>query len=195
VDLSGVTCRTFADQTSRHTEDEYIGPSEIFEDSDKVSVVNDLATAAEELALVFARSGMQRTMARVFAAFLFTDEPSLTLGDLVDSLRISTGSASTGIRALVDVGLLEQVPVPGSRRDHYRMRDDAWATLFSNQNAAVRTMREAAEKGIARSKKGSPAHQRLERMRGFYDFLLAELPTLVARWHQQQTRTNRKRRS
>lgn len=153
--------------------------------------MNDLATAAEELALVFARSGMQRSMARVFAAFLFTDEPSLTLGDLVDSLQISTGSASTAIRALVDVGLLEQVPMPGSRRDHYRMREDAWATLFSQQNAAVRIMRQAAEKGIARSKNGSPAHERLTRMRSFYDFLLAELPTLVERWHREEDARSR----
>jgi DNA-binding MarR family transcriptional regulator len=150
--------------------------------------VNDLATAAEELALVFARNGMQRTMARVFAAFLFTDEPTLTLGDLVDSLRISTGSASTGIRALVNVGLLEQVPVPGSRRDHYRMRDDAWATLFSSQNEAVRIMHAAAEKGLARSKPGSPAHERLARMRSFYDFILGELPELVERWQRQEVR-------
>jgi DNA-binding MarR family transcriptional regulator len=150
--------------------------------------VNDLANAAEELAVVLSRNGMQRSMARVFAAFLFTDKPSLTLGDLTESLRISSGSASTGIRALVDVGLLEQVPVPGSRRDHYRMRDDAWATLFSQQNAAVRVMSDAADKGMARSKPGSPAHERLERMRSFYDFILGELPTLVDRWRRREAR-------
>ena len=126
----------------------------------------------------------------VFAAFLFTNEPTLTQGDLVDNLQISAGSASTGIRALLDVGLLEQVPAPGSRRDHYRLRDDAWATLFSHQNAAVRIMREAADAGIARSKPGSPTRQRLENMRGFYDFLLSELPTLVERWQRKQARAN-----
>lgn len=141
---------------------------------------------AEHLALVLARNGLQRATARVLAAFLFTDQPTLTLGDLLAQLGISAGSASTAIRTLRNTGLLEQTPVPTSRRDHYRMRDDAWATLFSTQNEAFRGMREAAEAGIAASKPDSRAHERLEAMRGFYDYMLTELPTLLNHWRQQR---------
>lgn len=137
---------------------------------------------AEQMALVLARNGMQRSTARVLAAFLFTDERSLTLGDLTALLGISAGSASTAIRALRDVGLLEQTPAPDSRRDHYRMRDDAWATLFSNQNTTLRGMLDAAAAGLDAVEPGGPAHERLETMRAFYDFMLAEIPALVARW-------------
>lgn len=147
---------------------------------------------AEQLALALANNGLQRSTARVLAAFLFTDEPSLTLGDVVELLGISTGSASTAIRSLRNVGLLEQTPAPGSRRDHYRMRERAWETLFTTQNEALRGMFEAADAGLAAVERDSPAHQRLESMRGFYDFLLTELPDLINRWHRQASAGRRR---
>ncbi len=141
--------------------------------------------AAEQLAMVLARNGLQRSTARVLAVFLFTDAPSLTLGDVVELLGISAGSASTAIRTLRDVGLLEQTPAPGSRRDHYRMRDRAWETLFTTQNRALRGMLEAAEAGLTAVKIDGPARQRLESMQSFYNYLLTELPELLNRWRRQ----------
>lgn len=145
--------------------------------------MTDLDDAGEELALALTRNGMQRMTARVFAAFLFTDEPSLTLGDLVDGLGISAGSGSAAIRTLLAVGMLEQVPARGSRRDHYRIREDAWVILFSAQNEAVQLMRDAAERGVAAAAPGGPAHRRLASMRDFHAFMLSEIPALIERWH------------
>jgi DNA-binding transcriptional regulator GbsR (MarR family) len=141
---------------------------------------------AERFALALIRGGMQRMTARLLAVFLFTEQPTLTMGDLVEVLGVSSGSASTGIKALVRVGLVEQVPAPGSRRDHYRLRDDAWATLFSRNNEAVQVMLDASEDAIAATPRASAAHQRLMVMRSFYTFLLAEIPTLIQRWKQAQ---------
>lgn len=84
------------------------------------------------------------------------------------------------------VGLIEPAPVPGSRRAHYRMRDDAWATMMSGQNAMVQVMQDIAEAGIKTAPPGSPAARRLERMRDFYAYLFAELPALIDRWREQQ---------
>lgn len=146
----------------------------------------------EQFALALTRSGMQRMTARLLAAFLFSEKPTLTAGDLVEQLSVSTGSVSMAIRTLTSVGLVEQTPAPGSRRDHFRMRPDAWATLFSYQNDAVRVMREAADAGIAASPPASLARQRLDEMRDFYDFLLAEIPALIQSWYQQRGQTTPK---
>jgi DNA-binding transcriptional regulator GbsR (MarR family) len=105
------------------------------------------------------------------------------MGDLSEDLGVSPGSVSAGLKALIRVGLIEQVPAPGSRRDHYRMREDAWPTLFSTQNHIVQVMRQAAEDGVAAADNDSPARQRLENMRDFYAFMLQELPALIGRWH------------
>ena len=91
--------------------------------------------AAEQLALVLATHGLQRMTARVLAALLFTEQAVMTMGELADQLQASAGAISGAIKMLTAIGLVEQVPAPASRRDHFRLRDDAWAILFTNQTS------------------------------------------------------------
>lgn len=130
--------------------------------------------------------GMQRMTARVLTALLFSEEPTMTSSELSEQLQASSGAISTSVRMLTSVGLAERVPMPTSRRDHYRLRDNAWAVLFTNQNAVLSAMQEAATAGIAETEKGSLAHVRLTQMRDFYAFLLGEIPALLDRWREQQ---------
>lgn len=109
----------------------------------------------------------------------------MTMGELADQLQASSGAISGATKMLTSVGLAERVPAPASRRDHYRLRDDAWALLFTNQNAVISAMLAAAEAGIAATGHDSLAGRRLTQMRDFYAFLLSEIPALLNRWHQQ----------
>lgn len=143
-------------------------------------------TEADQLALALTNLGMQRMTARVMARFIFTPQPALTQGELAEQLGASTGSVSTAVQTLTAVGLLERVPAGRSRRDHHRLRDDAWVTLFSRENEAITAMVEAAHRGIQATDADSPARRRLERMRDFYEFLDAELPSLAERWRSSR---------
>lgn len=140
------------------------------------------AQLAEQLAVSLTAAGLQRMHARVLAAFLFSDQDTVTARELADRLGASAGSISAAITMLRTVALIEQVPVPGSRRDHFRLRPAAWATLMTSQNAMIDVMREVGERGVALIALDSPAHERLREMRDFYTFLLAELPALLDRW-------------
>lgn len=148
----------------------------------------DQRQAAESLALVLSSHGMQRMTARVLAALLFTEQPTMTAGELADRLHASSGSISGAVKMLTSVGVAERVPAPGSRRDHYRLRDNAWAVQYTNQNEVTTAVLKAAEAGIATTDDGSLARQRLVQMRDFYEFLMAEIPSLLDRWYQQQSR-------
>ncbi|MGV0813551.1 MarR family transcriptional regulator [Mycolicibacterium boenickei] len=141
--------------------------------------------AAERLALVLSSHGMQRMTARVLATLLFTEQPQVTMAELAGTLQASAGSISGSLKMLTSVGLAERVPAPASRRDHFRLRDDAWATLFTNQNETITAMQAAARAGIAATDPNSPAHHRLTEMRDFYAFLMAEIPAVLERWHDQ----------
>ena len=88
--------------------------------------------------------------------------------------------------AVSSVGLVERTPAPGSRREHYRPRDDAWAVLYTNQNEVLSAMRRAAESGIEASPPDSLAGRHLTEMRDFYGFLFGEIPALLERWHRLQ---------
>ncbi|MBO4206070.1 MarR family transcriptional regulator [Micromonospora echinofusca] len=150
--------------------------------NDRRTDVSALSDPAEHLALALTQGGMQRMTARVLAALLFTEQDTLTAGEIAESLTISSGSVSTALKALVSVGLIEKVPAPGSRREHFRFREGAWATLMSEQNQLVKVMREAAEQGIAVTGRDSAAGRRLAEMRDFYDYLWRELPALIDHW-------------
>lgn len=143
------------------------------------------APLAEQMALVLADRGMQRMTARVLTGFLFTEEPSLTMGDVGTQLGASTGSVSMSIKSLLTAGLVERVPADG-RRDHFRLRDDAWERLFTSQNDVLPDLIDIAGRAAQGTDPSSPAHQRLARMHGFYQFLQDELPALVERWQQQR---------
>ncbi|MGC4745841.1 GbsR/MarR family transcriptional regulator [Micromonospora sp. DT201] len=145
-----------------------------------------LSDPAEQLALTLTQGGLQRMTARVLAALLFTEQETMTAGEIAETLSISSGSVSTAVKALTTVGLIERVPAPGSRREHFRLPEGAWATLMSGQNTTVRTMREAAEQGIATTGEDSIAGRRLVEMRDFYDYLWRELPALIDRWKRQK---------
>ena len=140
---------------------------------------------AEHLALILSDHGLQRMTARVLATLLFTEQSSMTMGELAEQLAASSGAISGAIKMLTSVGLAERVPVPASRRDHYRLRDNAWALLYTNQNAVLAPMLAGAEAGIAATGQDGLARHRLTQMRDFYTFLLAEIPALLDRWHEQ----------
>lgn len=145
----------------------------------------DLQQAAEQLALVLSSHGMQKMTARVLAALLFSEQPSVTMTELADTLQASAGSISGSLKMLTSVGLAERVPAPASRRDHFRLRDNAWAVLFTNQNETLAAMQAAADAGITATDRNGPAHHRLTQMREFYAFLMAEIPAVLERWQQQ----------
>lgn len=147
----------------------------------------DLQDVAEQLALVLTSLGLQRMTARVLATLLFTEQAAMTMAELGERLQASSGAISGALKMLTSVGLAERVPVPGSRRDHYRLRDDAWAVLFTSQNVTLTAMQTAAATGIAATPADSLAHHRLTQMRDFYAFLCAEIPALLDRFHNRST--------
>jgi DNA-binding transcriptional regulator GbsR (MarR family) len=83
------------------------------------------------------------------SALLFTEQPTMTAGELADRLHASSGAISGALKTLNSVGIAERVPAPGSRRDHFRLRDNAWAVQYTNQNQATAAVLKAAEDGIA----------------------------------------------
>ncbi len=144
-----------------------------------------LREAAERLALTLAQGGMQKTTARVMTALLFSRRETMTANDLCDELQISSGAVSGAVKQLLPIGMIERVPAPGSRRDHYRFREYAWARLMSNQNAMLAVMGDAATEGIKAAGEGSVAGRRLHEMRDFYAFFQREMATLVDRWREE----------
>ncbi|RDI64631.1 GbsR/MarR family transcriptional regulator [Nocardia pseudobrasiliensis] len=141
-----------------------------------------LRDAAERLALTLTQGGMQKTTARVMTALLYTEQEAMTAADLCEQLSISTGAVSTAIKQLTQSGMVERVPAPGSRREHYRFPKGVWAHLFSQQNAYLKVMRDAAREGLDAVGDDTATAARLHEMRHFYGYMEQEMPPLIERW-------------
>ncbi|WTE24063.1 MarR family transcriptional regulator (plasmid) [Streptomyces anthocyanicus] len=144
--------------------------------------------AAEKLALVLAQGGMQKTAARVSTALLFSQQETMTSAELCEELQISAGAVSAAVRQLAPLGLLERVPVPGSRRDHYRFPNGAWGQLMTQQTQLLATMSAFARKGlVAAGGPDSTVGRRLHEMEDFYGFMHRGVRPLIDRWNAEFT--------
>ncbi|WP_063836949.1 GbsR/MarR family transcriptional regulator [Phaeacidiphilus oryzae] len=143
----------------------------------------------ESFALVMAESGLPRMPARIFAALLLSEDGRLTAGELADLLQVSPAAVSGGVRYLTTIGLAARERDPGSRRDHYRIeREDVWYESAYRRESGLRRWMQSLDEGIDLVGPDSRAGRRLTESRAFFDFLLAELPTLMDRWRDHRDR-------
>lgn len=99
---------------------------------------------------------------------LVADPPEVTAGGLAERLQASRGSISAAARTLVQMGFTERVRPPGERKDHFRIKPDAWHELTRRQLDAVTRFRKVGERGVDLTQ-----HQGLSERtrRNFRDFL------------------------
>ncbi|HEX7065195.1 MAG TPA: GbsR/MarR family transcriptional regulator [Bacillales bacterium] len=132
--------------------------------------------------------GITPSVGRLFGILFFSDEP-MTLDDMRDELGMSKTSMSTGVRALLDMKMVEPVFRRGVRKDLYQTEDDwykSFAALFSRQwkeatQTNIEEMTEAKDKLRDIQKKTEDKEilskidgdlERLEYARDYYEWLL-----------------------
>lgn len=73
--------------------------------------------------------GLNRSMARIHALFLVSDDP-IELDQVAKVLNISRGNASMCLKELRNWGVIQRVHKPGDRQDYYVAEPDVWTTFF-----------------------------------------------------------------
>ncbi len=142
----------------------------------------------ERFAAALTDAGMPRMPARVFVALLTTDSGRLTAAELAAQLQGSAGAISGAVRYLIQTHLVDREHEPGSRKDHYRVRDDVWHAATGSRDDTMRRLSAPLPEGIAALGADSPAGARLTETLEFFDFLQKEMPALVQRWEQTRSR-------
>jgi DNA-binding transcriptional regulator GbsR (MarR family) len=144
-----------------------------------------VARFVERFALTFSEAGVPRMPARVFSALLVSDEGRRTASELAETLKVSPAAVSNAVRYLTQVGLVVREREPGERRDHYRIHGgDTWYEVTIRRDAMLLRWQEDLREGIEAIGVDTPAGQRLEETRRFYQFIHEEMPTLLERWRR-----------
>ena len=143
-----------------------------------------VARFVEHAAAVWVDLGLARMPARVLMLLMATEEPGLSAADLAAGLQVSPAAVSNAVRYLMQVSLVEREAVPGARRDLYRLPNDTWYAASGAKQPAYRKLADVARQGIQATGLDTDAGARLRDMQSFFDYLDAELPAVVERWHQ-----------
>ena len=144
----------------------------------------------EEVATLLETEGLPRMVGRVFGALLVCEPRHQSSEQLASTLHASRGAISTSTRALLQVGLIRQQRIPGSRATYFEVPEDAVDRLMQGSIARILIGRRVLEGGlelIASDPTRDP--KRLENFIAVYDFMETEFPALLERWeaHKEQS--------
>ena len=141
----------------------------------------------EKVGLYFEQLTLPRMAGRIFGCLLISESPLVSMGELVEALQASKSSVSTMLRLLIQIELVEQVSLPGERRDYYRIHPETWTNSLKERLKQAQAFRQLAEEGLdVLARAGKDRRRRLEEMRGVYRLLEREIPVLMERWEEER---------
>jgi DNA-binding transcriptional regulator GbsR (MarR family) len=141
-----------------------------------------MAQTVESFSLMFEDFGFPRMAGRIFAFLILSEEPHVTQSELTDLLQASTGSVSTMVRLLEQLGFVERVSLPGHRRDRFKLRRDPLVEMSKRRIEGAIHMIDIIEKAKHHKEIGPVATDRLERAESFYRFFHVEMELSLVRW-------------
>ncbi len=136
----------------------------------------------DRLAVLFEHDGLPPIAGRVFSLLLLSDE-ALSLDELAEDLGVSKASASTNARLLAQLGVVEQVRRPGSRRDYYRMAPDLFERSMAQRLARWQRFTEAIGEGRRTLPLVSAeVRERLEQYESAFSYMVDAIARALAQW-------------
>jgi DNA-binding MarR family transcriptional regulator len=143
---------------------------------------DQISAFVERFAGVLTNSGAPAMSARVMARMLVSPSGTMTAAELAESLQISQPAVSGAVRQLIQVGFITRERLPGSRKDHYRIRDDVFAAILERRNNALGEWESSTRSGADLFGPDTPVGQRLLEAANFFAFIAADLDQLIKNW-------------
>jgi predicted transcriptional regulator len=148
----------------------------------------------EHIAMTFSDLGFPRMAARVLFVIMCAEEDALTAAQIAERLDISPAAVSGAVRYLIQIQMLHREPVPGSRRDRYRLPSDAWYEVSALKGNIFKIFSELAREGVdALGGEATGPGTRVAQMRDYFAFVHNEMPSLLDRWEVLKTNRAPKR--
>ncbi len=120
----------------------------------------------------------------MFALMLLRDEPLVTQAQLAEELNASTGSVSTMIRLLEQLGFVERVSLPGHRRDRFRLTNDPLVEMTIRRLRGAEEIINIISAARATKNLGPRADARLKLALSFYQFFVDEMTRALHEWRE-----------
>lgn len=120
--------------------------------------------------------------ARVMGRMLVSPSGTMTAAELAESLQISQPAVSGAVRQLLQVSFISRERLPGSRKDHYRIRDDVFAAILERRNDALGEWESSTRSGADLFGPETPVGHRLAEAADFFAFIREDLNQMIKNW-------------
>lgn len=138
----------------------------------------------DSFGIYFAEVGLSKTYGRLFGFFMTASAP-VSMGTLVTELEISKSTASTELRRLLAMGVIEKVLLPDQRADYYQLKQDLWSENLKQKTQDIRKLRAIVEEVPGRTLQKLP---HLQEMAQYCTFLEEELDRLIKKYTKRSKR-------
>jgi DNA-binding transcriptional regulator GbsR (MarR family) len=150
----------------------------------------ELGSFADEIGLSYEELGAPRVWGRVLGWLLICQPDFQSAEGLAMALHASRGSISMATQALIRAGMVERQSLRGDRRTYYRIRPEAWTSVFEQQARTATKLRTLAERGLTLlDNEPAERRRRLEELHDLMAFYEQETSALLTHWrkHRQHT--------
>jgi predicted transcriptional regulator len=142
----------------------------------------EISQFVERFAGVLANSGVPSMSARLMARMLVSPTGTMTAAELAESLQISQPAVSGAVRQLIQVSFITRERLPGSRKDHYRIRDDVFAAILERRNNALGEWESSVLSGVDLFGPDTVVGRRLSENAEFFAFIRDDLNQMIKNW-------------
>ncbi len=148
----------------------------------------EISQYVERFAGVMANSGVPTMSARVMGRMLVSPNGTMTAAELADTLKISQPAVSGAVRQLIQMSFISRERMPGSRKDHYRIREDVFAAILERRNQALTEWAASSSHGAALFGADTTVGRRLSEAAEFFNFVHSDLEQTMKEWHAKHPR-------
>jgi hypothetical protein len=92
------------------------------------------------------------------------------------------------VRYLMQVRMASREREPGERVDHYQVSTETWYEMIARRDELIARWVQDLQDGVKAVGPDTPAGARLEETRQFFEFLMDEIPQVMARWRARRPR-------
>lgn len=146
-----------------------------------------LEKVLDKFGLYFDGVGLNKTYGRMFGFFMTTAKP-ISMGQLVEKLQISKSTASTELRRLLTMGVIEKILLSDERADFYQLKKNIWNLNLHQKIQDVKKLRAIIEEIPPKAIEGL---EQLQEMAQYCAFLENELEILIKKYLKFQREKNK----
>jgi len=144
-----------------------------------------LSQFIENMGLHYEAYDVPRIGGRILGLLMVNSNP-LASEEMSEILQVSRSSISTNLRTLQMAGLVEQVSVPGDRRDYFVFSEDAWLRILEMRLEQVLAMKEAAEEGLESLSENHPSQKQIQEMLQWAEMVQNSYASMSKQWQSRR---------